>query len=600
MRKVLWCWLGILLLAVPAWGQIQHNNDVITNFRRGLYVQGTQVTPGMVTPGGSSGNIQINSSGSLGAYAGSSCSAGQYVSSVSASGIATCSVPSGTPAGATGTLQYNGGSGLFDDIAATSYSSGTGLLTWGSGDTVYYNAAIPAQLFAIRAGSAAAPNTTLSAPITVERVVNLATGDLSGDGAQQMAGISSAVRGLGTGQPVGVFGYGTGDIAGQDVVGGYFVGRKANSAGTGSGFGIFIAGQMVGAGCASCAAVGAEISVVNSTGSDVSYSATGFHATGIWLHANGSSQVGSAIAISNPFTTKFDVGLAFLSQGGGSVVNASIRDNGTAATSLDILGTHATAAINVATGAGPIMSQGVSGTTLMRLGQTTSPAAGAHTLEVSITGNNASTSLLYLGAAGGSSTIAKMLMESQAGVQIKLLKTGTQSYVFGLDTSNNNFALSSADDTFGAGTKVRITSAGLTGFNMGTAVPTKALEYSGTAARTWGLARNVTAATAGQGWTLDAGGAIAGTADLAGGNLTLQSGISTGTGTSSILFQTAPAGASGTADNARTTKMTIDGAGQVLIEALKTAGAATGKAVVCVDVATGQLYASSSDTQCLN
>ena len=45
-----------------------------------------------------------------------------------------------------------------------------------------------------------------------------------------------------------------------------------------------------------------------------------------------------------------------------------------------------------------------------------------------------------------------------------------------------------------------------------------------------------------------------------GGNLVLQSGISTGTGTSQIILQTYPAGASGSADNAATTALTIDGA----------------------------------------
>ena len=69
--------------------------------------------------------------------------------------------------------------------------------------------------------------------------------------------------------------------------------------------------------------------------------------------------------------------------------------------------------------------------------------------------------------------------------------------------------------------------------------------------------RNTTAATAGQGFTISSGGAIAGTADLAGGDLTLKSGTSTGTGSSAIRFFTATAGSTGITDNAPTEKVTI-------------------------------------------
>lgn len=98
---------------------------------------------------------------------------------------------------------------------------------------------------------------------------------------------------------------------------------------------------------------------------------------------------------------------------------------------------------------------------------------------------------------------------------------------------------------------------------IGTISPTNLLSLDGTTARTIWMERNTTAATAGQGLTLSSGGAIAGTADLAGGDLTLKSGISTGTGTSSIHFYTATAGLTGTLDNAPTEKMTILGSGKV-------------------------------------
>ena len=46
--------------------------------------------------------------------------------------------------------------------------------------------------------------------------------------------------------------------------------------------------------------------------------------------------------------------------------------------------------------------------------------------------------------------------------------------------------------------------------------------------------------------------------------------------------------------------LVIKATGQVLVTALKTTGSATGKTVVCVDVATGQLYASTSGVACAN
>ncbi|MDF1498684.1 MAG: hypothetical protein P1P85_05045 [Patescibacteria group bacterium] len=98
---------------------------------------------------------------------------------------------------------------------------------------------------------------------------------------------------------------------------------------------------------------------------------------------------------------------------------------------------------------------------------------------------------------------------------------------------------------------------------IGTITPTNILSLGGTAARTIWMERNITAATAGQGLTVHSGGAIAGTADLAGGNLTLSSGISTGTGSSNIYFNTATAGTTGTTDRTPDTKMTILGNGNV-------------------------------------
>jgi len=98
---------------------------------------------------------------------------------------------------------------------------------------------------------------------------------------------------------------------------------------------------------------------------------------------------------------------------------------------------------------------------------------------------------------------------------------------------------------------------------IGTITPTNILSLGGTTAQTIWMERNTTAATAGQGLTLSSGGAKSGGTDLAGGDLTLQSGISTGAGSSAIHFYTATAGTSATTDRTPTEKMTILGSGNV-------------------------------------
>ncbi|MFY8165133.1 MAG: phage tail protein [Sediminibacterium sp.] len=101
---------------------------------------------------------------------------------------------------------------------------------------------------------------------------------------------------------------------------------------------------------------------------------------------------------------------------------------------------------------------------------------------------------------------------------------------------------------------------------IGTANPSQILSLGGTTARTINVERNTTAATSGQNLTLIAGGAALAGKDLSGGNLTLSSGTSTGTGGSSIIFRTAyPSLSSGTGDNAPSNRMELDGNGFLTI-----------------------------------
>jgi hypothetical protein len=77
--------------------------------------------------------------------------------------------------------------------------------------------------------------------------------------------------------------------------------------------------------------------------------------------------------------------------------------------------------------------------------------------------------------------------------------------------------------------------------------------------------RHTTANTAGNDLTINAGGATSGATDKNGGDTYITSGIATGSGSSNIYFQTATAGAAGTADRSPTTKMLLTGEGALHI-----------------------------------
>jgi hypothetical protein len=97
---------------------------------------------------------------------------------------------------------------------------------------------------------------------------------------------------------------------------------------------------------------------------------------------------------------------------------------------------------------------------------------------------------------------------------------------------------------------------------IGATSPTGDLSFGGNNARSIIMERRAANAP-GLNFTITASGAFAGGTNYAGGNLVLSSGISTGTGTSAINFQTATAGSAGTTDNTPTTKMTLTGSGDL-------------------------------------
>ena len=111
--------------------------------------------------------------------------------------------------------------------------------------------------------------------------------------------------------------------------------------------------------------------------------------------------------------------------------------------------------------------------------------------------------------------------------------------------------------------------------------------------------RHTTANTAGNDLTINAGGATSGATDKNGGDTYITSGIATGSGSSNIYFQTATAGAAGTADRTPSTKMVLGGDGtlstsQIIIDS-GLVGTAAKPALAFGDGDTG-FYEQSDDT----
>lgn len=95
--------------------------------------------------------------------------------------------------------------------------------------------------------------------------------------------------------------------------------------------------------------------------------------------------------------------------------------------------------------------------------------------------------------------------------------------------------------------------------NFGTTAPSYTLSLDKNVARTIGMER--TTGTVGLGLTISADAAVSGGTNRAGGNLTLASGISTGSGTSDIIFQTSPNTAGATSDNTIAEVVRVQGLG---------------------------------------
>lgn len=99
---------------------------------------------------------------------------------------------------------------------------------------------------------------------------------------------------------------------------------------------------------------------------------------------------------------------------------------------------------------------------------------------------------------------------------------------------------------------------------IGTTNPTNILSLANTAAQKFWI-ENTATDVVGRALTVSAGGTVAGTSvsDVTGGNLILQSGLGTGTGASTISFQTGTTLTTSTTLQTMSTKMTILGNGNV-------------------------------------
>jgi len=90
------------------------------------------------------------------------------------------------------------------------------------------------------------------------------------------------------------------------------------------------------------------------------------------------------------------------------------------------------------------------------------------------------------------------------------------------------------------------------------------LQFSGDGDFGVSMQRNPTAAQPGGNLSLSAGSPLAGETDQDGGDLVLSTGSSTGTGTAKVQVKAAPAGATGTDDNAPVVALEVRGDGNVL------------------------------------
>jgi hypothetical protein len=303
------------------------------------------------------------------------------------------------------TLLYAGGT-----LAAT--LTPAGVVQVGSGDLLL--GSTPTGLD-VRRGTFASPLTAAQPNVKISRVeqISAVTQPNPSDGDLNAALVVLS-QGTGSDTPqvtaIKAAAYGGSTNAGNDICAVSAIGQLLNSGGTGYAMGAYLEGRRD---YATGKAYGAEITVNNQTATPGAYSTTAASDTmGIWLISRGLSGVDNAVgmAVAAFSGSQWVNGIGFIA---GSILTNSIRDDSSAATTLLINGTHATAAIGIADGSG-----------FVGIG-TQSPTAPLH---VAGTITNPATAGVILAPTINMGTTGKAIVSVQAGV----IPTASLTNVYGM------------------------------------------------------------------------------------------------------------------------------------------------------------------------
>jgi hypothetical protein len=152
-----------------------------------------------------------------------------------------------------------------------------------------------------------------------------------------------------------------------------------------------------------------------------------------------------------------------------------------------------------------------------------------------------------------------------AALDVRSAVTAASAVAYGLRQQQILTAAANNDALYGLYLNTTYTNGAFTG------VTNTDIGFNGTGAapapRVIAVDRNATAATAGFGLTLNAGGAVSGGTNLAGGDVTINGGVGTGSGTSNIIFTASPGTAASTADNTLAQVLKITGKGTTILAA---------------------------------
>jgi hypothetical protein len=350
---------------------------------------------------------------------------------------------------------------------------GSGIIRLGSGDLIGARVGGPpaAHHMDVRDGSAALPvaigvSASYSRVDSTTRAELDAMGPVGTDGPDGATVLRAAIKGTPTSQVqvVGLLAsaWQTGAYAGTgaDACPLYGAGRTSGEA-SGTAFGAYLEAHRE----TVHRAIPLELRIRTNGGieEDNEYIPNGPSITmAAWINAQneGGKKSAAAIQIGHAFASAFDVGLA---ANEGSISSAFLRDDSASKVSLDIWGTHATAAIRVKNGAGPIMigTQSLSGGTTTQLLEINSQETNRNPVIKLAAGANISHTILFnntsanatIGQSGG---VGALIIGTVGGDLI--VTTGNKSVHIGQGVGramvrvSNNLALgTSAADSFAGG-----------------------------------------------------------------------------------------------------------------------------------------------------